>query len=43
MNRGMEGMGGKVVKKYRIYERRCRARAGATGPTRDPGSVPSGG
>ncbi len=24
MNRGMEGMGGRVVKKYRVYERRLR-------------------
>ena len=23
MNRAMEGMGGKVVKRYRLYERRC--------------------
>ena len=24
MNRAMEGMGGKVVKRYRLYEGRCR-------------------
>ena len=29
MNRGMEAMGGRIVKRYRVYERRC-SRAGAT-------------
>ena len=24
MNRAMEGMGGKVVKRYRLYEQRCK-------------------
>ena len=27
MNRAMEGMGGKVVKQYRLYEQRARGRA----------------
>ena len=36
MNRGMEAMGGRVVKRYRVYERLLdpARRAGAPGPDR---------
>jgi GNAT superfamily N-acetyltransferase len=29
MNRGMEGMGGRIVKRYRVYERMLQAQSGA--------------
>ncbi len=30
MNRGMEGMGGRVVKRYRVYERGCSRQSSAS-------------
>ena len=32
MNRGMEAMGGRVVKRYRVYERDARDRGSASPP-----------
>ena len=46
MNRGMEAMGGRVVKRYRMYERALRAPTPAdppAGPTSDAPSVPTAG
>ena len=35
MNRGMEAMGGRVVKRYRVYERDARGRSARGGAAQD--------
>jgi hypothetical protein len=34
MNRAMEGMGGEIVKRYRLYEKMIRGRSAAEGEAR---------
>ncbi|MGI8945097.1 MAG: hypothetical protein ACR2GL_02510 [Thermoleophilaceae bacterium] len=40
MNRGMEGMGGRIVKKYRVYERELPAARGAAAQAGRPAAAP---